>query len=207
MERINWIGQSWLRTRNDLNEIRVFNSYCEMDLYDNLGNINGTTTFDVDLLDSVKHLKWGHIGTHHYVAHDKRYGTPRITYLHHLALPQLHGMLTDHIDGDVMNNLRSNLRYVTNAQNQWNTPKVRGFSKYKGVSFTKRGTWRGYVQCNKAVYTSKDFKTEEEAVVWVCKKRLALHGEFANHGDNINVTTQLQPNAELLTGKPIPVQR
>ena len=183
MEILNWVGQSWLRTRNDPNEIRVFDTYCEMDLYDTLNCVTATTIFDIDVLDKVNGLKWGRGGTHLYVIHDDRYGTPRLTFLHQLVLPPVNGMFTDHRDGNVLHNMRCNLRHATNAQNQWNTSKVRGTSKYKGVHHTKDGKWRCFIKCHGIAYTSKAFTTEDEAAEWVRVKREVLHGEFANHGD------------------------
>lgn len=188
MERLNWVGQSWLRTRMDKNEIRVFDDYCEMDLYDTFGRATAMTVFDLAVLDKVRELKWGRGGTHLYVIHDRRFGSPRLIYLHQLVLPPVSGMFTDHINGDVLCNLRTNLRHVTNAQNQWNTPKVRGNSKYKGVHYCKeRNSFRGFIKYLGQSYTSKDFKLEEDAAHWVQQKREQLHGEFANHG---NLTTK-----------------
>ena len=57
--------------------------------------------------------------------------------LHHLILPCPAGMQTDHIDGDGLNNQRSNLQIVTHRQNQWNQ-HVNKTSKYPGVCFDKK---------------------------------------------------------------------
>lgn len=52
--------------------------------------------------------------------------------------------LTDHADGNGLNNRRSNLRAATSLQNQGNTRKARGASsRYKGVCFrARRGKWQ-----------------------------------------------------------------
>lgn len=75
------------------------------------------------------------------------------TYLHHAIMgkPRL-GLEIDHIDGDRLNNLRSNLRFVTqrqNCQNQERHRKGLTSSKYMGVSFFKRDkNWKAQININ-----------------------------------------------------------
>lgn len=54
----------------------------------------------------------------------------------------------DHIDGNPLNNQRSNLRVATSAQNNQNAKKQAGrSSKYKGVIWNKKlSKWRGRIQ-------------------------------------------------------------
>jgi hypothetical protein len=53
---------------------------------------------------------------------------------------------TDHIDGDGLNNRRSNLRPATNAQNMRNAPLRRdSVSGYKGVAWDKY-RWRAHIR-------------------------------------------------------------
>ena len=75
------------------------------------------------------------------------------------------GLLTDHIDGNGLNNQRTNLRICSAGQNQHNSsPHKNRSSKFKGVSWKKSGKkWVVRIQLN---YKSKHigvYKTEIEA--------------------------------------------
>jgi hypothetical protein len=92
--------------------------------------------------------------------------------------------LIDHIDGDRANNRIENLRLVSLAQNQWNakTP-VTNKSGIKGVSFhSTLKKWQANIRANGKIMYLGLFNTKEEAAEVVRKKRIELHGEFANHG-------------------------
>jgi len=167
----------------DYNEIRDCGGYLEMDVYiAGTKWVDATTKFDHEILNLVRNRRWS-LSKSGYIFSEDRYGNPRLLWLHQLILPRKDGLMADHINGDKMDNRKDNLRYADNAQNQWNTDKVRGNSDFKGVSYiTTRGVWRGYVKC-RGVVCNKNFKTEEAAYAWTCKKRNELHGEFANHGN------------------------
>lgn len=58
-------------------------------------------------------------------------------YMHEQILPCRPGFVTDHIDGNRLNNQKSNLREVTNSQNMFNRGKPRhNSSGYKGVYYS-----------------------------------------------------------------------
>ena len=61
-------------------------------------------------------------------------GRPRYIYMHRVVNQTPHGLLTDHVDGDGLNNTRANLRSATNAQNSRNVRRHKdSASPYKGV--------------------------------------------------------------------------
>lgn len=75
----------------------------------------------------------------------------RRVFMHRLILSPPKDMMTDHINGNGLDNRRCNLRVCTSSQNQQNSRKHRGCSSiYKGVSRnTGRGkTWVAYICTN-----------------------------------------------------------
>lgn len=87
----------------------------------------------------------------------------RIEYMHHRILPCPHGMQIDHINGDGLDNRRSNLRIATVSQNQHNVGKcIDNRSGYKGVR-KHRNKWQAFIIIQKKFITIGDFTTPEEA--------------------------------------------
>lgn len=92
------------------------------------------------------------------------------------------GFDVDHINGNGLDNRRSNLRVVTHAQNMQNsTRKASGcWSRFKGVSFNKRvGKWIAYVKKDGTMRNLGYFSSEEQAVAAYASAARTLFGEFA----------------------------
>ena len=102
-------------------------------------------------------------------------------------------IVIDHIDGNGLNNQKSNLRACTHAQNMQNSRSKsdKKSSKYKGVSLNKykakcreggvkiRKRWGARItHNNKRIYIG-GFSTEIEAALAYNKKAIEYHGEFA----------------------------
>jgi hypothetical protein len=73
----------------------------------------------------------------------------------------------DHIDGNGLNNQRSNLRQCNASQNGGNRRKQKGTSsKYKGVSWsTSKKKWKAHIQVQGKLYHLGWFKEEEMAAL------------------------------------------
>ena len=107
----------------------------------------------------------------------QRNGEQKIIRMHQVLLPLSDGKQTDHIDGNSLNNCKSNLRRCTRAENQYNRhPNINASSKYKGVAWNKNvKKWQVY--CGRIYYGI--YKSEEEAAhKYNCEAQLK-YGQFA----------------------------
>jgi hypothetical protein len=107
---------------------------------------------------------------------------PRYTvYIHAFIMDTPQGMYTDHINGNGLDNRKSNLRICTSMQNQYNTgPNSRNTSGYKGVYWSKSNNkWQARIKINKKKVYLGNFKTLEDAYTAYCNKAQEAHGEFA----------------------------
>lgn len=87
----------------------------------------------------------------------------------------------DHIDGDGLNNSRSNLRKCTQSENIANSRKfVKSSSQFKGVDFDKsRKKWRARIVKNRKEFHLGYFKSEEDAAKAYDKKAVDFFGNFS----------------------------
>lgn len=101
--------------------------------------------------------------------------------MHRLIANAPPGFHVDHIDGDGLNNVRSNLRVATPSQNQMN----RGASKnnrsgYKGVSWNSRSRkWSADISARGEFHRLGMFSSPKDAYAAYCQAARELHGEFA----------------------------
>jgi hypothetical protein len=100
-------------------------------------------------------------------------------YYHREILDVPKGMYVDHIDGNTLNNLRSNLRICSNAENCRNQ-KIRTNNKtgYRGVRKVKDKFIAQINKVGKATYLGQ-FKTIEEAVIRYNSEAVKEYGEYA----------------------------
>lgn len=93
------------------------------------------------------------------------------------------GEVVDHIDGDSLNNCRSNLRLATHQQNTRNRCRHKNNkSGFKGVykdSRSGRRGWRAQITLDGKIIRLGTFKTPELAHQAYCEAAVRLHGEFA----------------------------
>lgn len=93
------------------------------------------------------------------------------------------GKKIDHIDGNGLNCVRSNLRVATMSQNQWNKRKGRSgssTSRYKGVDWHRLGKkWRARIVQYRVSRHLGLFVSEEDAARAYDAAARRLFGEFA----------------------------
>jgi hypothetical protein len=87
----------------------------------------------------------------------------------------------DHIDGDGLNNRRSNLRLCTKATNAVNSKRRSdNQSGYKGVCFHPfSGLWRAYITVDGKQHSLGYYKTPQEAHEAYKVAAVKFYGEFA----------------------------
>jgi len=95
----------------------------------------------------------------------------------HMHCDIMGGKLIDHIDGNGLNNQRSNLRFCTKSQNSMNAKPYRNkTSKYKGVSRAPGRT--SFALAVNGMYIGS-FRSEIEAAKAYDIKAKELFGQFA----------------------------
>lgn len=88
----------------------------------------------------------------------------------------------DHIDGNRLNNQRSNLRLVNDSLNQANRHVIQGgYSKFRGVTWHKQvGKWQAQIKVNgRSIYLGV-YASELDAAMAYALAAKRYFGEFAN---------------------------
>lgn len=138
-------------------------------------NLNPQFSFivDADNIKSIDKYVWGNKGGYVY----SRYAGA----LHRIIMKASDNMVVDHIDGNPLNNRKSNLRICTRPENSRNQ-RIRNdnTSKYKGVSLDKsRKKWLGYIGVNGKKTYLGSYNTKEDAAKAYNEAAIKYHGEFA----------------------------
>jgi hypothetical protein len=139
---------------------------------------------DNDDFEFVAQYKWFAI-KHRYTFYARAKINGRAIPMHRLILgiidtPQI----CDHIDGNGINNTRSNLRLCSSQQNSLNRRKRSDNSTgFKGVRFRKsRNKFIAVISFAGKQRMIGSFNTPEEAHAAYCAAAVKYHGEFANTG-------------------------
>lgn len=135
----------------------------------------------IDLVDVEKASKHGWILDD---TKPNRYVLARVNNrtlrLHRYILDVPKGMAVDHIDGNGLNNRRTNLRVVTPQQNSFNRRKITSkSSRYKGVHARGNGKFRAAIRVNGKLINIGTFSTELDAAKAYNILALKYFGEFA----------------------------
>lgn len=106
-------------------------------------------------------------------------GTARL--LHRILMNPPSGMQVDHIDGNGLNNRRSNLRIVTNAENGRNRGESsNNTSGFKGVYWNKqRSKWEAQIRIDGKRRFLGQFAHPEDAHKAYTRAAQTIFGDFA----------------------------
>jgi hypothetical protein len=108
-----------------------------------------------------------------------------VVYMHREVLNFPRGFDVDHINGDKLDNRKSNLRAVTKQQNQFNRGAIKGSSsKYKGVSWlSAKKLWRASIKIDTKYRHIGLFTTEIVAAAAYNAIAIEHHGDYARLND------------------------
>lgn len=119
---------------------------------------------------------------HNYACRTKKLpdGTALVLYMHK-EIAGVEDGLVDHIDGDGLNNRRSNLRAATHTQNMRNRrPSKVNRTGYKGVEWDAKGKcWRARIRVDKSRIGLGSFDSKHDAARAYNEAAKRLHGDFA----------------------------
>jgi hypothetical protein len=135
----------------------------------------------IDAADAeiVGQFNW-HVICHPTVIYAARNIGKSVIALHRVLIGPPLGFQVDHIDGNGLNNIRSNLRLATPSQNTCNSRRNRlNTSGFKGVRReTGRDRWRAQIQVNKIKMDLGMFESPEAAYAAYCAASERFHGEY-----------------------------
>ena len=126
---------------------------------------------------------------HQYKWNIRKYGRTSYAYackngvrilMHRLIMNAEIGQIIDHIDGNGLNNLKSNLRFCTHKENMWNSRKRKdNKSGHKGVFYNKYSkVYLVQMIINKKNTNLGYFDNYDDAVNRYVTVAKQIHGEF-----------------------------
>lgn len=141
--------------KSENNEYVITDEYVEIIVYSpKYGKFN--IIIDVKDMEKVKKYKWGVIeykGRYRIATSiwNKNKGTKNLKLHRYIMNVSEPNMIVDHINGDVFDNRRSNLRITTVKGNAMNKGiAINNSSGVKGVCWNeKRGKWEAYIMVNR----------------------------------------------------------
>jgi hypothetical protein len=136
----------------------------------------------VDAADYARlsEFRW-YLASNGYARRTSKADGQRKIYLHRAILGLEPGdkRQVDHINGDKLDNRRSNLRIATSMENAQNRRGGRGSSPHRGVSWSNTNNgWLAYSQVN-GVRTHLGTFGSEEAAARAVDRHLASHAPFS----------------------------
>jgi hypothetical protein len=134
-------------------------------------------TVDAADYEKLRKYKW-HVIRRGNKIYASRHTGRRYVYLHREIMRPRQGYVVDHIDGNGLNNCRSNLRVCTHRQNQANRGPRGGSSRFVGV-YRHGNKWAAGIKCHGEYFYLGLFEDEVDAAKARDRKAVELHGPYA----------------------------
>ena len=147
---------------------------------------NNSVLIDLDDVEKCKKIRWQvDISTMYVRGWDYSVSPPRKDFLHRFLLNvKDHDVVVDHINGNRLDNRKSNLRTCTQAENTRNVGKKKcnGKSSYPGVTYYG---WKAQITLDGKTINLGYFNTEKEAIQARITAEEKYHGEFGYYNSRI----------------------
>ena len=153
-------GKILNRTKFDPNEIILESDMAKIVLYNKNGDKIAEALIDTEDIEKISSDKWC-IDKNNYVKNSKQ------EYLHRVILGAPKDMCVDYINGNTLDNRKSNLRICTNRENTSNRTKLgtNNTSGILGVRFdNRRNKWYADVQYKGKYIFLGYFNIKEDAI-------------------------------------------
>ena len=106
--------------------------------------------------------------------------TGKAVLMHRLLTNAAKGEYVDHINGNPLDNRRSNLRVCCKQQNEFNAKtRADNTSGYRGVCPARRGRFRAYITKDGKQYPLGGFANARDAAIAYNAAAIRLFGEYA----------------------------
>lgn len=161
------------RTKYDSNEIKILEDYAVIILYNSKSEPISETMIDIEDIELVKNYKWC-VDKNGYVKNSKQ------EYLHRVLM-QENTLHVDHIDGNTLNNQKSNLRVCSNADNLKHRVKLpkNNTSGILGVRFRQdRKKWYAEIQYDGVKINLGSYTDKNDAIKARLEAELKYFGKY-----------------------------
>lgn len=171
------------RTHRDLNHYEIHGDIAVFDTYDVNCEKNGEFIIDAEDVQKVRYRKWYRNEKGYIVCGKvKKGGCPRRITYSILGIEMQENTVIDHINGNPLDNRKSNLRVCTKRENNCNkTICSNNTSSICGVSWDKQhAKWRTEIRLDNIRYKLGRWADFKDAVYVRYKAEDILFGEYTN---------------------------
>lgn len=164
------------RTQKDKNNIYYKNGNYIMDIYNKDSKKIGETIIDKNKIKEISEYKW-HFDTYGYIRTSTKI---KGLYLHQLILPKKEKFDIDHINGNILDNRKKNLRHILHRENIYNAKiSKNNTSGITGVVWDKeRNMWMAQLHLNRKHIFLGRYNNKKNAI----KARLKAEDKYFREG-------------------------